>query len=720
MVKYFGVILAVVLAMISMEAMAVEMEAQIGFGSKCRLGSWTPYTVTINNDDKSPLSGVITTIDSNNKQPNPWQSMIELSGPSEKRYSGCVIQNSSTSDETLKLLVTHGKRLPADKDNVKCPVQQIYPNSVLIVAVGQSKSTLNFLDGAALRNTPKKSGSSSQALPISIAAALTEPETLPERPLGYDSVDVLVLSDMNPGQMDPKQLTAIKMWVASGGTLVVNGGANHQRYKNDFYSGLLPVDVTGVAELGLSPLASRYGFSINTAAVVVTSGRLKPGAAEILAQNGTPLISCWNYGLGQVYFLAFDYSGFPLRGWDGQENMWKNILFSTDYLLPLASPLRFTEGEDMMMSSGGTIQPSVPPIGQPQPNQSSSPYKLRPHRNPQSYRSGSNGYETIASTMPSIGMPSAQVIILYLVLYLLFLVPINYYILTKKNRRELAWITTPAIILVFTIGAYGIGFAMKGTKLLLKTVTVVEAGPNAKFASMTTYGALFSPSRRSYDIKVDDPYAVVSETPDEIDSYSYYHGSGRPRSGRRSIKFLAGESTIMPGINMDMWSMRTFRSESGCGLGGSIDADLVLDNPLGSVRGTIKNNTAFDIVDCRIVMDKQTSFDIGDMPRGTQQQVDEKTPPPAPPKPGPGGLLPPPLPATPSGMDVSPDLSPLESARESMKVQLTMDAGQSKRPALIGRIKQTVSNITLEHGREERQSIDYFIYWLDDKGGRVR
>ncbi|MEN6371226.1 MAG: hypothetical protein ABFD64_04350 [Armatimonadota bacterium] len=717
MVRHFRAILAFALVLLSTEAMAVEIDAQIGFGSKCRAGSWTPYSITLKNDDSSSFAGTIAAINKVTEQPNPWRTSMEITGTSQKRYSGYTLEETTSSAEVLKILLENGRLPGGNKDTLQCPVQQIYPNNLLMVAVGSSKSTLNFLDGVALTKTQPKPGKSSQTI-YAIDAAMSAPETLPDRPLGYDSVDVLVLSELNPRQMDTKQLTAIKMWAAGGGIVVINGGPDYQRFQNDFYKDLLPVDVTGAAELGLSSLGAHYGFSIDPGRTVVTSGKLKSGATAMVSQDGVPLISYQTYGLGQVYFLAFDYSAFPLKGWDGQENMWKQLLFSTRSGLPLASPLRFSEGQNSAMQSSGTPVALPPVVVMTKKTATAPAYKMRPHRNQDYYQNGSNTYESMASDIPSVGMPSAQVIIFFLVSYLLCLVPLNYFILTKKKRRELAWFTTPAIIIIFTIGAYGLGYAMKGSSLLLKTVTIVETGPNTNYASATTYGVLFSPSRRSYDIKVDDPYAVVSETP----APSYDHFGNKQKDNRR-LTVLIGETTALPDISMDMWSMRTFRVESGCDTGGKIDSNLKIDKTNGTIVGTIRNNTSYDLVDCRIVTGNQTTVNIGDIQSGMQREINAKSASPssAPaPKPGPNGIIPLSTPQGTTDAQPSADASPIEQARYSARAEILMIVFRTKRPALVGRIKQPVSKISLEQRRGERQSIDYFICWLDSGKGGAR
>jgi hypothetical protein len=45
---------------------------------------------------------------------------------------------------------------------------------------------------------------------------------------------------------------------------------------------------------------------------------------------------------------------------------------------------------------------------------------------------------------------------------------VNYLLLRWQKRLHEAWITIPLITIVFSIGAFGLGYALRGTNLILK------------------------------------------------------------------------------------------------------------------------------------------------------------------------------------------------------------------------------------------------------------
>lgn len=699
--KFIRVVFTIALIALSVETWAIEISAVPGFSGKCKPGTWIPITVRLKNPGHDRVAGTITTLSQISNQASPYHTRFDLPGPSEKRYTHYVLQEDMSPQISVKLLVTDGTAMNPSKLTVDCPLTLVLPGNVLFVAVGSAQSSLNFLDGQILTIT--KGTTTTPASSSIISASLIDTTSLPDRVLGYDSVDILVLSDFSPGQADTKQLAAIKMWVAGGGILVINGGPNFQRLQNQFYSDMLPVDVAGATEVnGLGALTSTYGYSMMPGSCVVTTGNLRSGAQAVVMQGGLPLISSRSYGLGQVYFLAFDYTVSPIRGWDGQSKMWKDILLKSEARFPFATPSSFGNAGAY---SAATAVPGSTPGGLPAPG---GPATQHPKRYYRVANSGSlsfaNPVETIAGNVPSITMPSMSVIVIFLLGYLLCLVPINYYILAKRKRRELAWITTPIIIIIFTLGAYGIGYSMKGGKLLLKTVTVVESSTDTRYGAMSTYFGLFSPSRRTYDIEINDPYAVVSEaTTDDNNGYARQR-----RSKQKKAQVLFDGGTSLPDAALDMWAMKTFRVESGCDLGGTIESDLrLVQNPQPRIVGTIKNGTIFPLKKCMIV-NSQVSTRIPDIPAGSSARVDvelQSTATTGTQLPGAPYFTPPPSPAK-SGKSAS------EVTQSELEAQILPMITSTGDTALVGWCDKSPSNVSLRTGRGERQTVSCFIFRL--------
>ena len=67
------------------------------------------------------------------------------------------------------------------------------------------------------------------------------------------------------------------------------------------------------------------------------------------------------------------------------------------------------------------------------------------YRGGPSYPQDAGGLTSVVSQNPSIKTPSFNTIGLFLLAYILMLVPVNYFVLKKKKRLELAW--WPGVVL---------------------------------------------------------------------------------------------------------------------------------------------------------------------------------------------------------------------------------------------------------------------------------
>jgi hypothetical protein len=421
----------------------------------------------------------------------------------------------------------------------------------------------------------------------------------------------------------------------------------------------------------------------------------------MITQNGVPIVSSKTYGLGRVFFLAFDYSSSPFKGWDGHGDMWKRIIYSANTRFPIASPASLAE------DNYGT--PQRPPSG-------------HNHRKvyERSYVAGFNPIASVASSFPAVTTPSFEIILCFLLGYLICLVPLNYFVFTKK-RKELAWITTPAVILIFTLGAYGIGYGMKGGKLLLKTVAVVEAGPNTRYASTTTYSGLFSPARKDYEIEFQDPFAAVSET---LPQNNQQPGNQFQLSTDDDTMIRMAETTTIPRLKMDMWATRSFRSESACDLGGTLTTDIRIDATSRKATGTIRNNTDYDLQDCMIIIGTDT-VQVVKVRRKSLVSVNASMSKNGPPQPAPvpvpapypaGAPAPGPMP-TPYAPAPRQPSDPSDETREKLRSQIMPYVTGDGGPALVGWADKTPVQVRLNNGRAAHQTANCFIFWLPEEGG---
>jgi hypothetical protein len=200
--------------------------------------------------------------------------------------------------------------------------------------------------------------------------------------------------------------------------------------------------------------------------------------------------------------------------------------------------------------------------------------------------------------------PPAGAIGLFLLAYLICLVPVNYAILKRRDRKEWAWVTTPAIVLVFSFLAYGVGWGIKGGQLVLARAGIVEARVGSRVALAESYLGLFSPRKASYDLTVASPDATLS------------HWNAWAERGSETLHLVEGETWSAAHLDVGMWSMRILRADLPLELGEGLIADWQGTAQPWRIRaGSVSNRTPWDLEECRLVHGNEW-IELGSLRRG--------------------------------------------------------------------------------------------------------
>jgi hypothetical protein len=284
---------------------------------------------------------------------------------------------------------------------------------------------------------------------------------IPDRSAALDAINVMLINDIDTGDLTRDQHEALKSWVMGGGHLIVAGGANWQSTAAGLED-LLPLVPTGsetVADLTqLTRFAGDYETEF-TGEVIAATGTLTD-SAEILvtAEDDIPLAVRQSIGAGTVDYVAVDPSSQPLRGWDNLPDLWFSLLSSTD------------------------AQPS--------------------------WTHGFSHWDDAISSVeiiPGVNLlPAVLGLFGFLAGYVFLIGPVNYLVLRRFNRLEYAWITTPALIVVFSALAWSVGVDLRGTDATLSRVSVIQTWTDSDEARIDQLIGLLAPRRADYSLLMTD------------------------------------------------------------------------------------------------------------------------------------------------------------------------------------------------------------------------
>ena len=313
--------------------------------------------------------------------------------------------------------------------------------------------------------------------------ALIPSQTIPDRWLGLQGLDVLVWPDPRPDQLTPDQLRAVDEWVASGGRLLVAaGGGTWQSLASSDLARILPVELLGSAEVaGLPELHQAVGVSVPPPLEVpIANGRLRRQAARatwtlLESPGGHPLLSAGTYGAGTVGFLAASPAVAPLRGSNiPREDLWRVLLglsggSVTDAVRGGVSPFRTIQGPN------GYVIPAVVGLD--------------------------HGYDNASAILSQVGTsPAVRPLPLIFLLvfgvgYLFVIGPLDYIVLRIAKRLEWTWVTFPLAIVAFSALAWVATNKVRGADPELRYLEIIDVFPDGEVWRGTTFQGLFTVQR---------------------------------------------------------------------------------------------------------------------------------------------------------------------------------------------------------------------------------
>ncbi|HUE75235.1 MAG TPA: hypothetical protein VMP10_00290 [Chloroflexota bacterium] len=418
-----------------------------------------------------------------------------------------------------------------------------------------------------------------QGLPIPVGVARLSTADVPSAAERLGALNALVVQGNGASMLTNEQRQSIHSWVLKGGHLVLVGGPDAARAMTALPPDVLPVEVSGV----------EGAASLTTLASWANPRESTPGSGPIsilTATRGSSLAGpaerslAWRLGLGQgtVTVLAVDPTLEPLATWAGTPALLRKALEPS---LPEASP-----DEKMWI-----------------PQMSGYDQSMR--------------LTSVVEAMPEQAFPGWQTIALVLGGFALVVGPLMHIVLWRLDRRELVWLTVPALAVILTVGLYYAGIGRGGRDVLTNVVSHVRLNEETGQANQAVAAGFYSPTRPRLDVVLagDIPVRALSRG-----SYPSFGPDGMPMptSGEPPFRVIGGRDTLIE-FDTAEWSMRTVtfdrpvRSEIG-----RITSRLVVDE--GLIKGTVRNDTPYALEDAAVVIGQSVAR-IGSLAPGQTAQV---------------------------------------------------------------------------------------------------
>ncbi|MDQ6742468.1 MAG: hypothetical protein M3Z97_06105 [Candidatus Dormibacteraeota bacterium] len=424
-------------------------------------------------------------------------------------------------------------------------------------------------------------------------------QSFPTNAAFLSGLNGIVVDQFDSASLSQAQVQALKDYVGLGGTLVEAGGPSWRRTLLPLPGELLPLRPTATATASLSSLAELGGRSVDASAQIVT-GDLRGGKAPLVSSDGTPLVVEGAYGAGRVIELAFDPFGEPF---DSQVSLaglaWAQAISRA------LSAVQSGARPNVAGSLSGFTAPTGP--GSPL----APPGVWAP-----GFGTGSERLFQLLQNTPVAGSPPVGLLGGLLVAYVLLCGLLNYLFLKAIGRRGLMWVTTPLIAVVFTAGAYLVGFGTRGSDFFVTQVEVQRLGPDGAVETFA-FDGVFAP--RKGDVQVVVPSNSLVSTAVSASSFGDSTGDASVTVGGRPQILLKA---------VPVWNMKAMQTLSVAHPYGPdssqllpLEAHLRLEN--GRVKGTIANRGQRPIKDLRLAgaNDAQASI-VAQLQPGAIARVD--------------------------------------------------------------------------------------------------
>ncbi|MBN1362326.1 MAG: DUF4350 domain-containing protein [Sedimentisphaerales bacterium] len=445
------------------------------------------------------------------------------------------------------------------------PIQE---HDLLIGVVGQPQFGLLRL--------PRETASASNRGPGKVNVGRKVARVVPRDWTGFVSLDVLVLYDPDWSLLHRESLQAISEWVSNGGTLLLVLG-QHPLSQDSPLAEAIPFYLGEPRERTIdTEVLADWGLNSSAAETVVAWPLFaKPDALltkHTSAEEGGYLYGLGSVGFGRVAVLSFD----PAQLSEGQAA--RAAAFWTSHIkacldVPLTAAQRDTQERETRIRSqydpflagrAGAVQAS-----QVAARNGRTIVLTREGDDAEGGRNDSMYQISVAQSAANRVMEylyelsqmkplSIWWVILILTTLALLLGPVDYLILKRLDRLPLTWLTSTGWIVVFTVGAYYGVQALRGGRMQLRAISVLDGIADSNCAWATHYAGLFAPRSADYRLEGLGPRQWWSGIAPSQEQLYYY----QRESAMRRIHCVQEDGANLPvSVPINIWTVQSLLAE---------------------------------------------------------------------------------------------------------------------------------------------------------------
>jgi hypothetical protein len=464
------------------------------------------------------------------------------------------------------------------------------------------------------------------------------PPDLPTHWFGWSSVDVLVWSRPDPAALTPEQQAAFSGWIAAGGTAFVALADDHARWTGSPLGDLAPVRPLGMmmsssARDVLRTLAGNRGALPDTEPVpIVDLAPFAPTETLLTDDSGKPLVLRAAVGGGQLVLTSFDPAAGELSGRVDRELLWRNLFGLWAPRESVADPdLSFEELADargIEDRGPGLVSPPWPAVAEctagPQIGMNTADIAGLISPDLTDWTEPGQWWNQLRERLvhfEGAAPLSLGFILVFGLLYLLFIGPLDYFVLRRVGRPMLTWITFPVLAIAFSVAAALIVRDQKGGESEVRCYELHDVVEQAGIERRTSWCSLWAGRKSDLAIRPARGVGfVVPAVGSDYDDDSWYGGWADAINGDDLV------SRHAPGVvGLDFeaaqWSASTFRGAW------QAPTDEGADWYRSDAGLAVRSRLSMDL-EAAVIADGGQWYAVGDLPAGGLREAHARSAPP--------------------------------------------------------------------------------------------
>lgn len=521
-----------------------EITASIGFDSKYIIGRSTPFKFIVTNngsDFKGELQMKVYLFESSERYSSQYAIFyvpLELSKNATKEVEMTAQVASITPFFTASLVNEKGNAICVK--NFSAIAKN--PSTVWTGVLSDSPAELVYIkknDSFYNQQTSYYYGGDGVEYFDTI---YLDSKTLPNDSSVLNNFRMLIINDFNTANLSQEQKDAIAQWVNEGGMLILGTGVNAKKVLSGLGNITKFTVSNAVTNVSLKNIGDILVQDVSNLGSLAVSDAQMENSDALLEQDGKVITSRVKAGNGTVVLHNFDLGKAPIADVGDIE-----ILLRTFY-----------ENEN--------------------PNIFNLTYIDEYSYNPVSDRAGRMAPEK--GTMMNI-------IFIIIGAYVIFVGPVLYIILKKKDKRERGWVIIPIVAMATTIVIYIAGGNSYYRSSIINLISKVNIENGQNYAKAQIYGGIRSGDKGSLEFTADEDF--------HIDVSQMDYGNIYGEEEVCALKINTESTSEITYYGKASWDLNTFATEKEIDMGGALEAKIALKGD--TLIGTITNNTNYDLED---------------------------------------------------------------------------------------------------------------------------